>query len=199
MDPFSSLNGTSVPLCVHIHGIPSYVSVSNYQSTTIQYRTKMPSPFSLAVINLFFDVHRVYTLKHRFMVIPRTYIGIGNSWVRCIRHALYRCNNSTTSNAVRNERRSVCRPYPTLPRFLLFTKRYRRINITIYYLYYTYIVVHGLSSQKAFPCCVRVPRKLNTIIVHIRQCSLNLIFKNSSVRIVLKRPTIWIWGVVRFN
>jgi len=80
VDPFSSLNGTGVPLCVCLHDILSYVqSVSNYQGTTMQYRTKMPSPFSRAVVNLFFDVRRVYTLKHRFMVIPgiKVYVMVG--------------------------------------------------------------------------------------------------------------------------
>jgi hypothetical protein len=59
---------------------PSYVSVSNYQSTTMRYRTKIFSPFPTTVVNLFFGVRRVYTLKHRFMVIPHIYVG--NSWVR---------------------------------------------------------------------------------------------------------------------
>lgn len=64
----SQWDGRSI-MC--IHDIPSHVSVSNYQSTTMQYRTKMPSPFPRAVVNLFFNVRRVYTLKPRFMVIPR--------------------------------------------------------------------------------------------------------------------------------
>lgn len=104
----------------------------------------------------------VYSCKSFFVVFTLSnivlwlfLIQIGNSWVRYRYSYIYMCNNSTTSNAVRDERTRVCRLYRlyTLTHFFLFIKR----CMCIILLYYIYCCTRIIFT-KQFPCCVQLLR-----------------------------------------